>query len=433
MPAVDQTICGAWTELDLSYYNRLPYYFEAAMAEKRGDFQTYEPLTDTVAWKPNMGDTMRLVLTEDAPVLTQERRPNRLSTEAKGDYYNVRERTSDAFLTHQKFFSPNFRFLSSFQDFLKGQIGPTRKTIERQIAYFKNQAYRAYMWDYAPYVYVVGYGKVAAPVGRDANGASLKTNAWLQNAVLANIPADGFLSYAAFADMISVAIEEIGMTPYEGEDAPTSGKISLYEKYCATMSREARWQLVNDPWVKENRVISQDLYNSQFQPVPYDQVLSRIEKFPLRWYTDSDMLPALAAPETIDQTTNRTIPNPTYANLAGAVGACSPFEAGAFWGAKGGYRRISVGPPPEYFAGQTTDPAKIAGMDWNGKVYATKNFPIPCVDANGATQLDLNSFGEYMRWQAHLTLGIVGVNTQNYMPFIFRRRRGVSTTGLPGQ
>lgn len=429
LPSINQTICGNWTELDVDTYNKLPFYLDKAEAASRGKFNTYEALlTDTVAWKPNMGDTMKLVLTEKAPVIAQERRPVSLRVEAKGDYYNVRERTSTAQLVHQKFFSPNFRFLASFQDFLRGEILPTRKTVEEQIAVFKEQVYRTYMWDYAPKVFVAGYGLVDAPVGRDANGASLKTAAWLQNEVIAKIPADGFCSYQMFADLISCGIEEIGMTPYEGNDAPTDGKISLYEKYCVTMSHEARWQLVNDPWVKENRVISQDLYNAQFKPTPFDQVMSRIERYPLRWAIDANMSPSVVAPETIDETTNRTIPNPSYAKLGG-----SPFEMGAFWGQRGGFRRISVGPPPEYFAGQTNDPTRIAGMDWNGRVYATKNFPIPCIDANGNQQLDLNSFGEYMRWQAHLALGIVGVNTQNYVPFVFKRRRSVSTTGLPGQ
>jgi len=68
-------------------------------------------------------------------------------------------------------------------------------------------------------------------------------------------------------------------------------------------------------------------------------------------------------------------------------------------------------------------------MEWNGRVYATKNFPIQCTDSNGATQLDLNSFGEYMRFQASLTAGCVAINPQNAVPMIARRRKGVTTTG----
>ncbi len=123
-----------------------------------------------------------------------------------------------------------------------------------------------------------------------------------------------------------------------------------------------------------------------FKPTPFGLIRSRMEKYPLRWTTDAALVPTENAPETwvTDPNSseyNRKLPNPLYAKISNA-----PFEVPFFMGASGGIRRINVGAPPEMFAGGTGDPAKIAGMEWNGRVYATKNFPIQCVDANGATQ-----------------------------------------------
>ena len=327
---------------------------------------------------------------------------------------------------------PKFRFYSSFMDFMKGQLVPTRKTIEEQITWFKETFYRTYMWDYSPFVYVVGRGLVAAPVGRDANGNSLKTTAWIQSILQDSSPPD-YLTYASVFDILSAAMEERGMEPYEGDVVPGDSGMSLGEKYCLVCSREAYMRFVNDQWVKENRMLTLDIVNSKFKPTPFGMVMARMEKYPLRWKTstaDNYQTVTEPAPETIvtdanSSEYNRTLPNPDYAKIAN-----SPYEIAWFVGKNGGYRRIGVGAPPEFFAGSTTDPAKIAGMEWNGRVYATKNFPIQCTDAAGQTQLDLNSFGEYLRWQASLVLGCVAVNPQNVLPIIMKRGRGVTTSGL---
>ena len=307
-----------------------------------------------------------------------------------------------------------------------------------QITWFKEAFYRTYMWDYSPYVYVMGVGLVAAPVGRDASGNSLKTAAWLEAVFQGGVtPVEGaagvpgYMTYANLYNAIGACQEIRGMEPYEGDSAPGDSGMSLSEKFCLVCSREAYTQFVNDPWVKENRMLALDIVNSKFKPTPFGMVVARMEKYPLRWkVTDANLSPTEAAPETIvtdaaSSEYNRTLPNSDYSLIKN-----SPFETPWLIGKNGGYRRINVGAPPEFFAGSTTDPAKIAGMEWNGRVYATKNFPIQCTDSNGATQLDLNSFGEYMRFQASLTAGCVAINPQNAVPMIARRRKGVTTTGV---
>lgn len=435
MPAIDQNICANWPEQDQNTYNKLPFYLDKAEASDRDQWETWEPLlTDTIDWQPNMGDTMKLVITEHAPIIRQSARPNSIKVEAKGDYFNVRERTSTAALVHQKFFSPKFRFLSAFQDFMKGQLVPTRKTIERQIRMFKEFFYRTYAWDYAPRVYLCGVGLIDAPVGLNDDGTPKKSAAWIQSLLQQMQPTAGYLTYQEVYNIASVAMEEIGMEPYSGSSTPPGGEggQTLNEQFCLVQSPESYLQFVNDPWVKENRPLQMDIVNSRFKPTPFGLIRSRMEKYPMRWKTDANLAVTEPAPETwvTDANSseyNRKLPNPDYSKISNA-----PFEVPWFLGASGGIRRISVGAPPDFFAGGTGDPAKIAGMEWNGRIYATKNFPIQCVDSNGTTQLDLNSFGEYMRWQAALILGAVAVNPHNALPIIARRRRGITTTGLPG-
>ena len=432
MPAIDQNICANWPEQDVDTYERLPYFLDKAEASKRKKWETWEPLlTDTINWKANEGDTMRLIVTEDAPVLRQSARPVGMRVEAKGDIFTVRERATEASLVHHKFFSLKYRFLSAFQDFMKGQLMPTRKNIEMGITHFKEMYYRTYMWDWSPVVFVMGRGPVDAPVGYNDDGTPKKDAAWLKS-IFEHAQKPGYLSYDNVIDAAGCALEERGMEPYEGDSAPSDNGGALSEKLCLITDREGYLSFANDPWVKENKNDQLDIVNSKFKPTPIGMILARMEKYPLRWnYNADNATPTENAPETIVESgpeKGRTITDPAYGLIAN-----SPYACAWMLGKSGGYRRINVGPPPEFFAGSTSDPAKIAGMDWNGRVYATKNFPIKCVDGNGVEQLDLNSFGEYMRWQAALALGIVGVNTQNTMPLIYLRRRlRLTTSGLPG-
>jgi len=57
----------------------------------------------------------------------------------------------------------------------------------------------------------------------------------------------------------------------------------------------------------------------------------------------------------------------------------------------------------------------------------TKNFLIPCVDANSAAQVRLNN-GRYVRFESTLALGCLPLHPHNMMPIVFRRRRGMTTT-----
>lgn len=429
IPALDQVLCDTWPQLPTDYYQKLDFYLVKAEQEARKNWQTWTNLiTDTVPWQPNMATTMRAVLVEDAPIQRAEARPRYITSDPLEDIFMVRERIAEARLQWQDFTSPYFQFLPAFQDFMKGNLVPTRKTIERQIMVYEDLFYRTFAWDNSPNVYIAGAGKVDAPVGVDANGASNKTQGWLQAALTGPTPV-GYLTYQEMFNAASVFTQEVGATPYSGDGLPDGDNKIIDNKYVLLCSNEAWMQFTNDPWVKENRPLQMNIINAAFKGPLFDTILGRIERYPMRYSVDANMNPTIQAPEVSELNPaapdyGRTKPNLTYAQVDQ-----SPIEVAWLIGGKN-YKRISSGPPPEFFAGSASDPQKIAGMQWNGQVYPTKNFLIPCKDAAGNITQKMNDRGRYMKFMASLILGCLPLHPFNVMPILFRRRRGVTTTAV---
>jgi len=434
LPAVDQNLAGVWSELDKDYYTKYPYYLEMASTARRKKYSVFPQLiTKTRRWTPQMGDTMKLVIPETSPLTRQEARPVGLASAPLSDIAAVKERTVTASLAWQRFFSPNARFLNSFQDFISEQLAPTRKAVEEQRDWFEECFYRTHMWDYSPRIFVAGYGLVNLPVGRNGT-TSLKTPGVLQQLVQL-CPGDGHLTFQHLFDIVSEAESVIGMTPYSGSNLPGGESSGLDDQFCLVQSHESFRQFVNDPWVKENRMLEKDIVNKPYKGLIQGQLSSRLERYPIRWQVDDNGTVTLPSPEVSvadnnQGELNRTAPNPAYGKI-GSIGSLegSPFEIAWLIGGEH-YARIETGPPPEFFAGGTGDPAKIAGMQWNGQIYGTKDFLIYEKDADGNITPQTNSFGHWMRWQGELALGCIGANAHNVLPILYRRRRGL-TNVLP--
>lgn len=429
IPALDQVLCNVWPEIPTDLYQKYSFYLVKAEQERRARWQTFTKLiTDTVAWTPNMGQTMRNVIVEDAPLLRQSARPRYISTDPTTDIFMVRERIAEARLQWKEFQSPHFNFLPAFQDFMKGNLVPTRKTIEWQQMAYEDIFYRTCAWDNSPTVYIAGQGPKDAPVGVTASGSDLvsaKTAAWCADQL--NLTGGvGFLSAQELFNAASVFAEQVGATPYSGDGMPNGDNQIIDNKFVLVCSNELWMQLTNDPWVKENRPLAMNIVNSAFKGPLWDTIVGKIERWPMRWAVDANLSPSEEEPEVTELNSSaadygRTKPNPDYTQLSG-----SPYEIAWLVGGKH-YKRISTGPPPEFFAGGVGDPQKVAGMNWNGQVYLTKNFLIPCVDANSAAQVRLNN-GRYVRFESTLALGCLPLHPHNMMPIVFRRRRGMTTT-----
>lgn len=427
LPAIDQNICGSWTQQNVDFYNRLPYYFQKGQAECRKQWATFSKLVNKVPWEPNMGDTMKRVMIEPSPVLRQDAFPNLLSQTPKTDIINVRERVATGKPRWQDFQSPSFNWVPSFQDFMKGNIQPTMENITRQMSLFEESFLRTYIWSWSPYVYIAGYGLVAAPqADPDSTYTTGKSTNWMQAqcALLAGVP-DGTLTFQEVFKALNVFEQEVGATPFSGSGLPSGDSQALNEKFALVTSTEVWNNFTNDPWLKENRPINMNIVSDAFKGDLFGRITTKMEYLPRRLKLDNDFVPSIVAPQTVQLDPDRddygrTYPNPNYSKISNIDGIGSQIEIGYLVGGNA-YSSIEVGPPPGDFT--KNDPK----MNWNGKPYLTKDFLVPCADSAGTISRDANSFGRYLRLQGTVNVGCVGDNKFNIMPIIYKRRVGITT------
>lgn len=423
LPAIDQNLCGDWTEDNRADYATLPYFLELAKTQYRQRFATWRKLLPTSRpWPKGQSDTMKVVLIEPTPVLRQFAEPNLISVTPKMDIVSVRERTTTAQLVWQDFQSPTFNWQASFDTFMKGHVTPTMDNINKQVMLFEEFFYRGLIWNFSPYVYIAGVGVIDAPQGTTA--ATGKTDAWVQAALtqLAGVANGGYLSFKEIYTAKSAFEEDLGATPYEGSGTPGGDSGPLNEKFCLVQSSESWNANIDDPWLKENRPLNMNVVNGAYKGDYFGNVTSKIERYPIRIQVDDNFAPTYNAPETQELNPDsasygRTLPNPLYSKLAN-----SPFEVSFLVGGQA-YDRIDPGSPPADFA----KPQDGRAMDWSGQTYITKDFLVPCQTAAGATFYDTNSRGRYLRLQASWTGGIIGTNAFNVLPILHKRKRTIST------
>ena len=423
LPAIDQNVCGDWTQDDRSAYAQLPYFLELGKTQYRQRFATWPKLLGKRNWQKNQGDTMKVVMIEPTPVIRQFAEPNLLSVAPKVDVVSVRERTTTAQLRWQDFMSPVFGWQPSFESFMKGHIAPSMDNINKQMMIFEEFFLRGYIWNWAPQVYVAGVGLVDAPQG--ATAATGKTTAWVaaQLAQLAGVENAGHLSFKEIYLAQSIFVEDVGATPFEGSGTPGGDSAPLNEKYCLVQSSESWNALIDDPWLKENRPLNMNIVNGAYKGDFFGRVCSKIERYPIRISVDNNFSPTYNEPETQELNSSRddygrTKPNPVYSQPSQ-----SPFEISFLVGGAA-YDKIDPGTPPPDF----TKPLDGREMDWSGKTYLTKNFLVPCANVDGNTHYDTNSFGRYLRLQSSWAGGIIGTNAFNVLPIIHKRKRIITTT-----
>lgn len=431
IPSINQNICGQWTEQEVNLYNKLPFYLLAAEAKYRQSWITYKPLLGEVAWKANSGNTMRRVMNEPTPVMRQESIPNLLADDPLADVINYRERIADAKLRMQDFVSPHFQYLPEFQDFMK-HIDNTVENINKQIIIFEDMFYRTMLFHWAPFVYIVGKGLVAAPQGDpNTSGTGGKTNAWLQ-AQIAQIGQPGGLSFQEIWRAFNSFETEVGATPYEGTGKPAGDSNPLNERYCLTLGTQEWNQLVDDPWLKENRPLNMNIVTDAFKGDFFGRIRCKLERYPLYYAVDDDFSPSQYAPEVTELNPDSpqygiTMPNPGYARSSDSSGngVCSPIGVAFMFGGQAA-DVIKTGPPPAEFV-RDLDQGAAVKMNWNGKTYLTKDFLVPCKTSDGGITQRMNEFGRYLRAQSSLALGISLINPRNCMPILFKRRVGITT------
>lgn len=426
MPAIDQNAVTSWNEQEQNMYNSYPFWLAAYQVKHREWFATHSRMSAKLSWKPNMGSTMRAVRKEPSPHIRQEATPQELAKPAKKDIIDVQEMTVEATLKHQKFESRVFHFYPSFVDFLKDHLKATTTDIAEKIDRFDDLFHRTATFHMAPFIFICNKagGEImdAVPMwdGKDVSGLTNpltgKTAAVRQAWVpLLGQPGNLTITNAFLAD--SFMREDIRAVPWGGgqmgmpaDDNPLSGK------NCLVLSNEAYNQFRFDPFLLDNRAIQLDIVQKGFRGAIGDNITCKIEDFPLRMDSDG----AFPTPQTRvlgadAYNKNESIVAAAYKNAAYEFAwlYCSP-----------GYSAINVGPPPGDFTSDF-EPDNFKDLFWNGEVRVTKDFAIMTVDENGATAVDLNTYGEYLKAISRTVHGIVATQRRWVLPILFKRVRGV--------
>lgn len=420
LPAIDQNVCGNWTQVDKDFYNKLPVYltkFSADYQKKWGKWTNILP--KRLKWQPNMGSTMRRVAQEWSPVLRQEAVPELISDVPTTDVTFTRERSYDVQVYRHRFQTRMFWFLPEWQDFFR-HLEHEYEDLQQKIMNYYELFLRTRVFHHSPRVYLCGVGLVDAPTGLPSkDGTSGKTDATLANWLekpLTN------LNLKEVYKILSVAHTQIGMTPLRGSGMPKENK-GIDFQYKLLMDNEAYLQFTDDPWAKENRVLTVDIVNNMFSGSLFGRVHCDFERYPLRYKFAAGTV-TKPNPETVIlsndvlEETNRTAPNPDYT-------INSQYAVAFLIGGDGGYSAMEVGPPPAAFSKTV---AAAIGMAWNGKPDWTKKFLIQCKDGDGNAVAELaETWGEHMRAQAQLAMGIAPENAFNVLPIIYKRQVGLTT------
>lgn len=419
IPTVDIQACTSWTEQDVALFNKYPFYFAVIQAAKRQRWNIWAKNIGSMKWTPNMGDTMRGVRKEPSPRQRQFAFPQLLSAQAKKDINQVREITFDAQVKHQKFETPIFNFLPSFQDFMKDHVEAHITDLEEKKIIFEECFYRGFIFHQAPFLYIAGKSGsklINAPMGDgNAAGTSGKDTAFLaaQVPLVGQDGTPGNLSLLECNLLCSIFDTDLRVPPFSGGGQP-KGDATPSDLYRLVLSTEAWNQFVFDPWLKENKSIDMNIVTDGLRGKFFGRFTCQFEDTPLRMLADG----TFPAPEIVqegDDAYNKgeAVPNPVYVN--------APYEIAFMMGPEG-YKAITVGPPPKAFANGEM-PKGFGSMFWNGETILTTNFNIPCQDEDDNMIWETNAYGEYVKGISHAVYGIIGQQKRNVIPILFARRR----------
>lgn len=418
IPAIDANICSGWNEQNLALYNKLDFYLAKRQVDRRKWWPTWSRFLGKVKWTPNMGDTMKTVVTEPSPHLRQLVVPTQITGgPPRKDVIDIRERTFTEQVFRHRFESLQLSFIPDFRDFMS-HINDNSKDIMEKQERFEDIYYRTRILYGSPFTWIAGAAAplLASPteLPNVANTAvNSKNAAWLQ-AIAPTIV--GNLSMDTLNQLITVAENDVGNMPFTGSDMGKEN-VGMANKYALVCSAEAFNQFSRDPFLLNYKNCSLDVINGRFQGSMFGRLTSIIERHPLRFKADGTYpAPEMREGNPAAYNYGETVPNPVYTNPAE-----TPYEFAFLVGAEG-YDIINVGPPPAAFSGNSA-PSGYKGMSWNGEVKLTKDFLVPCADADGAVTMVTNNYGEHLMFISQATYGMRRYQPRNIIPIAFKRQR----------
>lgn len=414
---------------DVARFNKLPFYLVKNEVKQYPIWNVFDQLYGKIDWVTNQGDTMKGVTPQRSPVGRSFFFPNAITTLANKDVYQVTESVETAVVRAHKYESFQFNFLPSFDAFWETYIQFANKDIVEKIAISNNQFIETNMWFNASYVYLCGTGLISgAPtaMGNAAGNAALsKTATWLVATVVGNAGQGGVIQNLRLRDIYRAVMnlsEDLSAPPFEGVRNMPKDNDGVMGKYVVITSSEGWMNFTYDPDVTLLKSINLDLLFNDFKGMLFGQVTCKIHKYPIR-FSDTDIKDAQGNvlwaagmpvdPEMFDVTTQKWLPNPYYTSLIS-----SPFEINWLLGMD--YcKTIKVGPPPKEFAAQSMSGQKFYSMKWNGEVRLTDQVLI----TNPDNTIELNTYGENLKFQSKLTHGYLVGERRNAFPMLVARSR----------
>ena len=405
-PEIDRNLIDAWLPEERTLYQSLPYYLVKYTAMDREYKGVWLNLFDKINFQRNSGETLRFVWHNRTPVKRQLVRPKPLYDMPLMDVNFPREKIVDGALHRHRFVSQHFKWDAHFATFLKDRIEVNRRDIAHQIIVFEDEFYRTQVWDNSPYVFIAGQGMVSAPVP--------KTDTWLQS-VLPNVTTH--LDLKTLFSVLGVMETDIGAVPWSGSSFDTNQySRALDNRYLLIGSNETWNAFIDDPWVKENRPLNLDIITNSLRGDFWGRIRFKPEYMPLHIKADAQYNPTFPEPELVTTSGNDTMrprPNPDYSvNAQYTV---------SFIMGKPGYRIIDTSPPPPFSVFGNTP------INWNGEIKLTNQFLVPYLDEQNQVKEDMNSWGEFLRFQAEIVLGMIAPEPHQIIPIIHKRKRHIST------
>ncbi len=418
---------NVWDQQSVDQFNKLPVWMAMQQVNRLEYYSRWRKKYKKLRWKPNMGSLLQSVIAEPSPITKQSATPRNITEIALRTQVSHYERSNSGRIKWQKFESPQFNFLPSFQDFRTQQIPFATEDLMKQIAVYYDNFIRWQALQQAPFVYVVnnvtnGEGPyIPAVYGEATDTSSPKDAGWFANMLLkVGAGSGGYLDYKQICALRDYAEVRAGIVPWAGMPGTPGENEVARKKYMLTGEKTIYSGLAFDQHILANRPLAMNLLNSTFSGVISDNVNFLEEFYPMRFLEDGTFpqpeieveLPALTYGATARY---EVMPYEPYTSAPGGI---------AFFEGNEPFEDLEIGPPPAPFNQKNLSMDKFVKMRWNGEVTLTDNL----LTNLGSNQFDTNKYGEYLQLIATCTMGIIAKTSRYCLPVIYRRKLGPSLT-----